>query len=59
MEIKKVLTLSEEDEATLVAAGQLLGNINKMFESKEIDQISADTAQLIEALQTVIEKIVK
>ena len=57
MEIKKVLNLSEEEFAKLVAAGDILGSIRKALEAGEADELSNGVTGLLVALKDVLGKI--
>jgi len=57
MEIKKVLNLSEEEFNKLVAAGEILGAINRSLENKEADELSDGAKGLLTALRDVLGKI--
>lgn len=57
MEIKKVLNLSEEEFTKLVAAGEVLGAINKALEAGDADELSDGAKGLLIALKDVLGKI--
>lgn len=59
MNISRVLNLNEEEFNKLIAAGELLGAINKALEASEADELSSGLAELVKALNTVTEKLVK
>ena len=59
MNISRVLNLNEEEYNKLIAAGELLGAINKALEANEADELSSGLAELVKALNTVTEKLVK
>lgn len=57
MEVKKVLNLAQEEFEVLVKAGELVGRVNQMFESGEIDNTQVDVGKLINALAEVTTKV--
>lgn len=57
MEVKKVLNLAQEEFEVLVKAGELVGKVNQMFESGEIDNTQVDVGKLINALAEVTAKV--
>lgn len=57
MEVKKVLNLAQEEFEVLVKAGELVGRVNQMFESGEIDNTQVDVGKLINALAEVTAKV--
>ena len=57
MEIKKVLNLSEEEFAKLMAAGDVLGTIRKALEAGEADEVSDGVKGILIALKDVLGKI--
>lgn len=57
MEVKKVLSLEQEEFEVLVKAGELVGRVNQMFESGEIDNTQVDVGKLINALAEVTTKV--
>lgn len=59
MNISRVLNLNEEEFNKLIAAGELLGAINKALEASEADELSSGLAELVKALNNVTEKLVK
>lgn len=59
MNISRVLNLNEEEFNKLIAAGELLGAINKALEANEADELSSGLVELVKALNTVTEKLVK
>ena len=58
MEIKKVAHLSEADVETLVAAGKILREISNGLDSKEIDELSVESINLLKAVKEVLTTIV-
>ena len=59
MNISRVLNLNEEEYNKLIAAGELLGAINKALENNEADELSGSLVDLVKALNSVTEKLVK
>ena len=59
MEIKKVLNLSEAEFNKLIEAGEILGTMNKTLETGDADELSSGTADLVKALNTITDKLVK
>lgn len=58
MEIKKVAHLSEPDVETLVAAGKILREISNGLDSKEIDELSVESLNLLKAVKEVLITII-
>ena len=58
MEIKKVAHLSETDVETLVAAGKILREISNGLDSKEIDELSIESINLLKAVKEVLTTII-
>ena len=58
MEIKKVAHLSEADVETLVAAGKILREISNGLDSKEIDELSVESINLLKAVKEVLTTII-
>lgn len=59
MEIKRVLNLTQDEFNALIKAGEILGAANKVLEANEADELSDGLKNLIIALKTVSEKLVK
>ena len=57
MEIRKIVSFNEEELNVLTTAGKLLGAVKKAFDDKEIDGLSADSKQLLEALDKVLDEV--
>lgn len=58
MEIKKVAHLSKTDIETLVAAGKILREVSNGLEAKEIDELSAESLNLLTAVKDVLLTII-
>jgi hypothetical protein len=58
MEIKKVAHLSETDVETLVAAGKILREVSNGLEAKEIDELSTESLNLLQAVKDVLLTII-
>lgn len=59
MEIKKVVTLGQSEIELLVNAGKLLRELSDGLASKEIDELSEDTANLLRAVKEVVSTIIE
>ena len=59
MQITRVLNLTEEEFNKLIETGEILGAINKTLEANEADELSSNLADLVKALNSVTEKLVK
>ena len=58
MEIKKVLHLASAEVENLVSVGKLLREISNGLADGTIDELSAETANLLNALKEVINTII-
>ena len=58
MEIKKVLHLASAEVENLVSVGKLLREISNGLADGSIDELSAETANLLNALKEVINTII-
>lgn len=58
MEIRKIVSLSEEEVNVLVSAGKLLKAIKNAFDSGEIDAIDDNGTKLIAAVNSVSSEVV-
>ena len=58
MEIKKVLHLASAEVENLVSVGKLLREISNGLANGSIDELSAETANLLNALKEVINTII-
>ena len=57
MEIRKIVSFSEEELNALTIAGKLLGAVKKALDDKEVDDLSDDSKQLLDALAKVLDGI--
>ena len=57
MEIRKIVSFSEEELNALATAGKLLGAVKKALDDKEVDDLSDDSKQLLDALAKVLDGI--
>lgn len=57
MQIKKIVNFTEEEIEILTTAGKLLRTVSEAFQSKEVDEISTESKQLLNALVTVLDTI--
>ncbi len=57
MEIRKIVSFSEEELNALTTAGKLLGAVKKALDDKEVDDLSDDSKQLLDALAKVLDGI--
>lgn len=58
MEIKKVVALGQAEVENLVNVGKLLREISNGLNDGSIDELSAETANLLKAVKEVIDSII-
>ena len=57
MNVKKIMSFSEEEIETLKAAGKLLGAIRSALNAGEIDSLDDQAKNLLEALDEVLNEV--
>ena len=57
MNVKKIMSFSEEAIETLKAAGKLLGAIRSALNAGEIDSLDDQAKNLLEALDAVLNEV--
>ena len=57
MEIRKIVSFNEEELNVLTTAGKLLGAVKKALDVKEVDDLSDDSKQLLDALANVLDEV--
>ena len=57
MNVKKIMSLSEEEIETLKAAGKLLGAIRSVLNAGEIDSLDDQAKNLLKALDSVLNEV--
>lgn len=57
MEIRKIVSFNEEELDILTTAGKLLGAVKKALDGKEVDALSDDSKQLLDALAKVLDEV--
>ncbi len=57
MNVKKIMSFSEEEIETLKAAGKLLGAIRSALNAGEIDSLDDQAKNLLEALSAVLDEV--
>lgn len=57
MEIRKIVSFNKEELDILTTAGKLLGAVKKALDGKEVDDLSDDSKQLLDALAKVLDEV--
>lgn len=57
MNVKKIVSFSEEEIETLTAAGKLLGAIKSALNAGEIDSLDDQAKSLLKALDAVLDEV--
>jgi hypothetical protein len=58
MEIKKVVSLGQTEVENLINVGKLLREVSNGLSDGTIDELSAETANLLKAVKEVIDSII-